>query len=82
MGHGALGGDPAKLLLARGIYRLLEGWILWLAGWAGVGERLSDRELFDGDGLGQVAGLVYVAAAADGYVIGQQLERDDFDEGA
>jgi hypothetical protein len=30
--------------------------------------------LFHGDGFGQVAGLVYVAAAADGYVVGEELE--------
>ena len=37
--------------------------------------------LFDGDGFGQVAGLVYVAAAADGDVVGEQLQGDDFDQG-
>ena len=40
------------------------------------------KRLFDGDGLGQVSGLVYVATAADGYVIGKQLQGDDFDERA
>ena len=27
--------------------------------------------LFDGDGLGEVAGLIDVAAAAEGYVVGE-----------
>ncbi len=36
--------------------------------------------LLDGDGFGEVAGLVDVATAADGYVIGQQLQGDNFDE--
>ena len=31
--------------------------------------------LFYGDGLGQVAGLVYVATAADGDVVSEELER-------
>jgi hypothetical protein len=37
-------------------------------------------QLFNGDGLGEVSWLVYVAAAADGDVVGQQLEGDDFNE--
>ena len=37
-------------------------------------------ELLDGDGLGEVAGLVNVAAAADGDVVGQQLQRNDLDQ--
>ncbi len=36
--------------------------------------------LFDGDGLGEVAGLVYVAAAADGDVIREELQGDNLDE--
>ena len=32
-----------------------------------------DVELFDGDGFGEVAGLVDVAAAANGNVIGEKL---------
>src|SRR5579859_664958 len=38
------------------------------------------RELFDGDGFGEVARLIDVAAAADGDVIGKKLEGDDFEE--
>ena len=30
-------------------------------------------KLFDGDGFGEVAGLVHVAAAKDGNMVGQQL---------
>jgi hypothetical protein len=41
--------------------------------------RLPD--LLDGDGFGQVAGLVDVAAAADGYVVGEELEGDYFEDG-
>ena len=37
------------------------------------------RGLLHRYGFGQVAGLVYVAAAADGDVIGQKLQRDDFE---
>ena len=48
----------------------------WGTGGLGKFERL-----FDGYGFGQVSGLVYVAAAADGDVVGQQLERDDFENG-
>src|SRR6267378_4754415 len=36
--------------------------------------------LLDGDGLCQVAGLVYVAAAADGYVIRKELKGNDFEQ--
>src|SRR5712671_2928281 len=56
-------------------------WItLGRAGGAAV-PRISDEvsTLLDGDGLCQVAGLVYVAAAADGYVIGKELQGNDFD---
>ena len=35
--------------------------------------------LFDSDGLGEIAGLIYVAATADGDVIGEKLERNDFE---
>ena len=31
--------------------------------------------------LGEVTGLIHVATAADGDVIGQQLKRDHFEEG-
>ena len=37
--------------------------------------------LFDGDALGQIARLIDVAAAADGDVIRQQLQRHDFEDG-
>ena len=37
--------------------------------------------LFDGDGLGEVARLIHVAAAADGDVVGEQLQRNDFENG-
>src|SRR5436309_2528452 len=36
--------------------------------------------LFHGDGFRQVAWLVYVASAADGDVIRQQLQRHDFQD--
>jgi hypothetical protein len=36
--------------------------------------------LLDGHGLGEIAGLVYVAAAANGDVVGEQLKGDDLDE--
>ena len=35
--------------------------------------------LLDRDRLGQVSGLIYVAAAADGDVIGQQLQGHDLE---
>src|ERR1039458_2866404 len=41
----------------------------------------SRPRLLYGDGLGEVAGLVYVAAAADGDVVGEELEGDDFEDG-
>ena len=31
--------------------------------------------------FGQVSGLVYVAASADGDVVGEELEGDDFEDG-
>jgi hypothetical protein len=37
--------------------------------------------LFYSDALGQVSGLVDVAAAADGDVVGEELEGDDFEDG-
>src|SRR5580698_10729114 len=42
--------------------------------------RQLTEHLLDGDGFGQVAGLVYVAAAPDGDVVGEQLQRHDLDE--
>jgi len=36
--------------------------------------------LLDRYGFGQVARLVYVATAADSYVVGQKLQRDDFEQ--
>ena len=33
------------------------------------------------DGFGEVAGLVYVAASADGDVVGEELQRDYFEDG-
>jgi hypothetical protein len=45
-----------------------------------AGSRRYKEGLLDGDGFGEVAGLVYVAAAADGYVVRQQLQRDDLEE--
>ena len=41
----------------------------------------SRPRLLHGDGLGEVAGLVYVAAAADGDVVGEELEGDYFEDG-
>jgi hypothetical protein len=40
----------------------------------------STLQLFHGDGFCEVSGLVYVAAAADGYVVGEELEGDYFQE--
>ena len=37
--------------------------------------------LLDSDGLSEVSGLVYVAASADGYVVGEELEGDYFQDG-
>jgi hypothetical protein len=37
------------------------------------------QSLFDGNAFGEVAGLIDVAAAADGDVIGQQLQRNHFE---
>ena len=37
--------------------------------------------LFHGDGFGEVAGLVDVAAAADGDVIREELQGDDLQDG-
>ena len=37
--------------------------------------------LFDCNALGEVSGLVYVAAAADCYVVGEELEGDYFEDG-
>jgi len=37
--------------------------------------------LFHCNALGQVSGLVYVAASADGYVVGEELEGDYFEDG-
>jgi hypothetical protein len=39
-----------------------------------------DRLLY-GNALGEVTGLVYVAASADGYVVGEELEGDYFEDG-
>jgi hypothetical protein len=36
------------------------------------------RQLLNRDALSQVSRLVYVAASADGYVIAEELEADDF----
>ena len=38
-------------------------------------------KLFHGHALCQVSWLVYVAAAADGYVVGEELEGDYFEDG-
>ena len=37
--------------------------------------------LLNGIAFGKVSGLVYVAAAADGYVVGEELEGDYFEDG-
>ena len=37
--------------------------------------------LLNGNGFCQVSGLVYVAASADGYVVGEELEGDYFEDG-
>ena len=42
----------------------------------------ADRNVsLDGDAFGEVSGLVYVAASADGYVVGEELEGDYFEDG-
>ena len=43
--------------------------------------RLQSLEaLLNRYGFGQVAWLIYVATTADGYVIGEELQRDDFQQ--
>ncbi len=42
--------------------------------------RLLQSGLLDGDRLGQVPGLIHVAAPADSDVISEQLQRDDFQD--
>ena len=37
--------------------------------------------LLNRDGFSQISGLVYVAAAADGYVVCEELEGDYFQDG-
>ena len=37
--------------------------------------------LLDSDGLSEVSGLVYVAASSYGYVVGEELEGDYFQDG-
>ena len=37
--------------------------------------------LFHCNALGEVSGLVYVAASADGYVVGEELQGDYFEDG-
>ena len=41
--------------------------------------RGAKNPLFHGDRLGEVAGLVYVAAASHGDVIGEQLQGHDLE---
>jgi hypothetical protein len=38
-------------------------------------------KLLNSNAFGEVSGLVYVAAAADGDVVGEELERDYLEEG-
>jgi len=42
---------------------------------------IDSGSLFGGDGFGQVAGVVYVDAVGDRDEVGEELERDDFDDG-
>jgi hypothetical protein len=42
---------------------------------------LFSSMLFDGNGLGEVSGLVNVAASSYGYVGGEELEGDYFEDG-
>jgi len=42
---------------------------------------LFDSLLFHSDGLREVSGLVYVAASSYGYVVGEELEGDYFEDG-
>src|SRR5262245_35339879 len=49
----------------------------WLAGVQGSGR----AGLFDRDALGEVPGLVHVAAPAQGDVVGEELERDGRQDG-
>src|ERR1700739_2802721 len=44
------------------------------------GTHPSPKRLFHRDGLREVAGLIHVATAAHRDVVGQQLERHDFEE--
>ena len=41
-------------------------------------KNLNAEELFYRDALRQIPRLVYVAASADGYVVGEELEGDYF----
>ena len=42
---------------------------------------LRCEKLFDSHALCQISRLVYVAASADGDVVGEELEGDYFEEG-
>jgi hypothetical protein len=44
-------------------------------------QRDDDCSLLHSDALGQISGLVYVAASADCYVVGEELEGDYFEDG-
>ena len=48
-------------------------WRFWRLGGSGRAARFSGR-LFDGDGFGQISGLVNVAASVDGDVGGEEVE--------
>jgi hypothetical protein len=43
--------------------------------------RPSPDRLLHSNGFGEVSGLVYVAAAANGDMVGEQLEGDYFEDG-
>ena len=54
----------------------LEGGVKWI-----FQCRVGLCRSLHGDGFSEVAGLVYVAAAADGDVVGEELEGDYFEDG-
>ena len=60
----------------------LAGWVIELAERGSAPTLLSSTlqdgrgELLDGDGLGEVAGFVHVAASGHGDVVGDELERE------
>ncbi len=63
--------------------------VQWLTAthWPTLMDRITTNKgiyhswLFHRHALRQISGLVYVAASADGYVVGEELEGDYFEDG-